>query len=296
MNATPKPPEPDMSAPDAFAADPGAQAAHLPSDAMIETLRSRLGAPLPEVAIVLGSGLGGLADALRDPARIPYEDIPDHPRPTVAGHRGEWIRGKLGDRDVLLQSGRFHLYEGHAPAHCILPVRLMAALGVRTLIVTNAAGCLRKSWDPPALMLVADHLNMSMRSALRGPVAADETRFPDLADPYDAELREIASAVALEEGIRLHEGVYASVLGPSYETPAEVRMLDRLGADAVGMSTVPEVIAAKALGLRVLAVSSLTNLGAGISPVPLDHGEVLEAGDQVRESLERLVRGFVARL
>ena len=262
----------------------------------IDAMRERIPGEVPRTAIVLGSGLGGLADAVEDATRIPYADLPGHPQTTVEGHRGEWTVGRLDDVPVLLQGGRFHLYEGHDPSRVILPVRLLAALGVETLLLTNAAGCLRKAWRPPALMLLADHINFSFRSPLRGPVVDDETRFPDLSDPYDERLRAVARRVALDAGIHLHEGVYAAMSGPAYETPAEVRMLDRLGADAVGMSTVPEAIAAAARGIRVLAISTLTNLAAGISPTPLDHAEVLEAGHQVRKSLEALVRGILREI
>jgi len=262
-------------------------------------LRARLGARLyggPRAVIVLGSGLGGLAGALDDPARVPYADLPGHPRANVAGHRGEYVAGWLEGVPVLLQSGRFHLYEGHDPPSVLLPVRVFAALGADTLILTNAAGCLRRRFRPPALMLVDDHLNLTFRSPLRGPVAEGETRFADLSSPYDEELRERARRVATANRIPLFEGTYAAVLGPSYETPAEVRMLDRLGADAVGMSTVPEALAAAARGLRVLAISVLTNPAAGISERELSHGEVLEAGERVRGSLETIVRGVLRGL
>lgn len=247
----------------------------------------------PRVAIVLGSGLGGLADAVSERTVIPYGEIPGHPGTTVAGHSGEWIVGRLGDAPVLLQSGRFHLYEGHEPSTVILPVRVMAALGIESLVLTNAAGCLRPAWRPPALMLLDDHVNFSFRSPLRGPVGDGEPRFPDMAAPYDEQLRATARRVALDARIRLFEGTYAAMSGPSYETPAEIRMLARLGVDAVGMSTVPEAIAAAACGLRTVAISTLTNLGAGISPTKLDHQEVLDAGAQVKESLETIVRGIV---
>lgn len=259
-----------------------------------EAVRDRLAGFRPEVAIVLGSGLGSLADAVDRTETIPYADIPGLPEPTVKGHGGELIAGTLEGRRVLLQRGRLHLYEGHPPATVVLPVRLFAELGCGTLIVTNAAGGLRPTVAPPALMLIADHVNLQFRSPLAGPVVPPEPRFPDMSEPYDRALRETARRVALDAGIRLEEGVYAAVLGPSYETPAEIRMLQRIGADAVGMSTVPEVIVARARGMRVLGISTITNFAAGISPEPLDHEEVLAAGKAVARDLEALVRGVLA--
>ena len=266
---------------------------------IVDHLRARIDgaadpARNPRTAIVLGSGLGHLSKTIANRTVIPYAEIPGHPGTTVAGHSGEWIVGTLGETPVLLQSGRFHLYEGHDPSHVILPVRAMAALGIERLVLTNAAGCLRPAWNPPALMLLDDHVNFSFRSPLRGATHGDEPRFPDMACPYDEELRAVARKVALDAGIQLFEGTYVAMMGPSYETPAEVRMLDRLGADAVGMSTAPEAIAAAACGIRTVAISTLTNLGAGISPTKLDHQEVLEAGEAVKESLETVVRGIVA--
>ena len=259
-------------------------------------LSTRLGPHKPRVAIVLGSGLGSLADALPEASRISYGDIPGFPRSTVAGHKGELVWGTLEGVPVLLQNGRFHLYEGHEAAIVALPVRVFAELGVEILIVTNAAGGLRSTFPVPALMLIADHVNLMWRSPLFGAVLEGEQRFPDMSQPYDEQLRATARAVALAEGVHLEEGVYAGLLGPSYETPAEIRMLSRLGVDAVGMSTVPEVLAARARGVRVLGVSSITNLAAGISPTALSHAEVLEAGRQLAGQLERLVRGVLRRV
>jgi purine-nucleoside phosphorylase len=245
------------------------------------------------VGIVLGSGLGALGEAVDAPRRVPYADLPGFPTTTVHGHAGEFIAGALEDVPVLLQSGRFHLYEGHDPETVVLPVRVFAALGVEVLIVTNAAGGLRPTFRPPLLMLIADHLNLLWRNPLIGPVVGSEQRFPDMSEPYDRDLRELARSVARERGIWLEEGVYAAVLGPSYETPAEIRLLQRAGADAVGMSTVPEVLAARARGMRVLGISSITNKGAGLGAERLDHADVLAAGRQLAEQLETLVRGFL---
>ncbi len=258
-------------------------------------LRGRLKGFGPRVAIVLGSGLGGLAAKVERPTRVPYRDIPGFPEPGVAGHSGELVLGELEGVRVLLQSGRFHLYEGHDPETVALPVRIFHQLGIKTLIVTNAAGALRPTFRPPVLMLIADQVNLMSRSFLAGPVVPPEERFPDMSQAYDLELRRLAREVAQDQGVAAEEGVYLGVLGPSYETPAEIRMMQRYG-DAVGMSTVPEVVVARARGMRVLGLSTISNLAAGISPAPLSHAEVLEAGRAVAADLERLIRGILLRL
>ncbi len=259
-------------------------------------LRQRLGERSPNIAIVLGSGLGQLARAIEHAITISYEEIPGFPSVGVAGHAGELICGKLEGATVMLQSGRFHLYEGHDPRTVVLPVRVFAEIGTKTLVVTNAAGGVRRTLTPPALMLIADHINLTSRYPLMGPVVEGEERFPDMSRPYDEELRAIAHEAATNQGISLDEGVYVGLLGPSYETPAEIRMLERLGADAVGMSTVLEVITARARGMRVLGISTIANQAAGISPTPLSHTEVLEAGKAVAENLEAIVREVVRRI
>jgi len=264
--------------------------------AATEAVSRTLGSLAPRVAIVLGSGLGDAADKVRSATRIPYAEIPGFQKPSAPGHKGELVAGTLDGVPVLVQSGRFHLYEGHAPAVAALPVRLFARLGVGTLIVTNAAGGIRPTFRPPTLMLIADHINLMFRNPLEGPVEEGEQRFPDMSDPYDPALRALAREVARQEKIVLEEGVYAALLGPSYETPAEIRMLQRLGADAVGMSTVPEVIVARARGIRCLGFSSITNVAAGLSAAPLSHAEVLAAGTQVAGQLATLIRGVIARL
>ena len=263
-----------------------------------DVVARRLGKLEPRVAIVLGSGLGGVADSVQRAVRVPYREIPGFPEPGAPGHKGELVGGTLEGVPVVVQSGRFHLYEGHAPAVAALPTRMFARLGVRTLIVTNAAGGIRHTFRPPTLMLIADHINLMFRNPLVGPVAEGEERFPDMSDPYDPELRAVARDVARSQRIALEEGVYAALLGPSFETPAEVRMLARLGADAVGMSTVPEVIAARARGLSCLGFSSITNVAAGLSggAHQLSHQEVLDAGRQVAGQLEQLIRGVLKRL
>jgi len=265
-------------------------------DLAAEFVRSRIGDTAPRVAVVLGSGLGGLADSVSDGQRVDYAQIPGFPTPTVAGHRGQLVAGQIDDVPVLLQNGRFHLYEGHDPTAVVLPVRLFAELGVPYLIVTNAAGGLNSSFHPPTLMLIADHVNLMWRNPLIGPVVPGENRWPDLYDVYSGDLRALARGVAREQGMPLEEGVYVAVLGPSYETPAEVRMLRRLGADAVGMSTVPEVVTARARGMKVLGISSITNVGAGLSARALSHADVLEAGKQLAGDLTRIVRGVLSGL
>jgi len=222
--------------------------------------------------------------------------MPGFPKPAAPGHKGELVAGTLEGVPVLVQSGRFHLYEGHAPQVAALPVRVFARLGIRTLILSNAAGGIRSTFRPPTLMLIADHINLMFRNPLEGALEEGEQRFPDMSDPYASELRALAREVALRQKIGLEEGVYAALLGPSYETPAEIRMLARLGADAVGMSTVPEVIVARARGIRCLGFSSITNVAAGLSAEPLSHEEVLAAGSRVAGQLGALLRGVVGRL
>ena len=267
-----------------------------PVVAATDAVRAKLGGRTPSIAIVLGSGLGHLAERIGAAVRIPYAQIPGFHLPTVLGHKGELVIGTLGGKQVIAQSGRFHAYEGHSAEVTALPVRVFAGLGVRTLLLTNAAGGIRRTFKAGTLMLLADHLNLTGRNPLVGPVRAGEERFPDMTDPYDRALRELARAVAVERDVRLEEGVYAGLLGPTYETPAEVRMLEKLGADAVGMSTVLEVIAARAQGMRCLAISTVTNPAAGISPMPLSHKDVMEAADGVKEELGRLMEGIIAAL
>jgi len=262
-------------------------------DLAAEAMRAWLEGRNPRVAIVLGSGLGGLADDVDDRTSLAYHLIPGFPKTAVAGHGGQLVAGTLEGVEVLLQQGRFHLYEGHSADTVALPVRAFAQLGVASLIVTNAAGGLRPTMQPPLLMLIADHVNLMWNNSLMGAVLGGEERFSDMSSPYDAALRETARSVAREHRIVLDEGVYCGVLGPSYETPAEIRMLQRLGADAVGMSTVPEVIAARARGLRVLGISSITNLGSGMTEARLSHHEVLEASGRISRDLESVVRGVL---
>ena len=267
----------------------GARAARAAADAVT----AHVGTAPPDAAIILGSGLGGLATQLQHATAVPYREIPGFPAATVAGHVGALITGTLAGRRVLALAGRFHMYEGHDASLAAFPVRVVHALGARTLIVSNAAGGIRRTLHPGDLMLIRDHINLMFRSPLAGALEPGDVRFPDMSAPYDPGLCALAREVAAREGIALAEGVYCGLLGPSYETPAEVRMLDRLGADAVGMSTVPEVLVARALGLRVCGISCITNLACGIAAVPVTHAEVLETTARAAAKFERLVRGIL---
>jgi purine-nucleoside phosphorylase len=261
-----------------------------------DALRRHLAGRQPSVAIVLGSGLGAFAERLSDPLRIRYAEIPHFHPSTVIGHAGELVVGTLKGKTVLVQSGRFHMYEGHSAAAAAIAVRAFAELGIKTLILTNAAGGIRRTFATGAVMLIADHINLTFRNPLIGPVLQGEERFPDMSDPYDSKLRALAREVARRERVPLAEGVYAQLLGPSYETPAEIRMLERLGADAVGMSTAIEVIAARARGMRCLGFSAVTNAACGILPVKLNHLEVMEVAARVSGELTKLIEGVVGKL
>ena len=252
---------------------------------------------VPEVGIVLGSGLGGLADELEDPIAIPFADLPGWPAATAPGHVGRVLLGRLGGRVVVMLQGRFHLYEGNDPGLIVQPVLLFRALGARIVILTNAAGGLDPSFGPGTLMVMTDHINLTGRSPLIGP-NADELgpRFPDMTDAWSPSLRARLHAAGAAEGIELREGVYVGLTGPTYETPAEVRMLAAMGGDAVGMSTVLECIAARWVGLEVCGVSLVTNAGAGYSGEPLSHEEVLEAGAKAGPRLALVIRRFLADL
>ncbi|HTJ23999.1 MAG TPA: purine-nucleoside phosphorylase [Gemmatimonadaceae bacterium] len=264
--------------------------------AAADVIRSRAGGLTPTIAIILGSGLGQLAHEIEARARIPYREVPGFPPATVAGHAGELIVGTLCDKPVIAFAGRFHAYEGHDVRLAAFPPRVAHALGAKTLIVSNAAGGINRLWQPGELMLIRDHINLMFRNPLFGQAEDGDLRFPDMSEPYDSATASIARTVAAEQGILLREGVYAALLGPAYETPAEVRMLEFLGADAVGMSTVPEVIVARAIGMRVLGISCITNLACGLTATPITHDEVLETTARAATRFASLVRGVVARL
>jgi len=247
----------------------------------------------PRVMLILGSGLGGLADTMEDAVRIPFQEIPEFPAATVQGHAGAVVIGTLEDVPCVALQGRFHPYEGHDVALAAFPVRVMAAMGARALLVTNAAGGVHPDFAAGQLMLIEDHINLTGRNPLVGPVVEGDVRFPDMTEPYDPAFKDAATAFARQAKIKLTRGVYCAVLGPSYETSSEIRMLAKLGADAIGMSTVHEVIVARAMGIRVLGISLISNLAAGLSPEPLHHEEVVAAGIEARPRFERLVRGCV---
>jgi purine-nucleoside phosphorylase len=251
----------------------------------------------PQVAVVLGSGLGAFADELTSRTEIRYSDIPGWPPSTAVGHAGKLIVGKLGAQDVAVMAGRAHLYEGHAPSQVTHGVRVLQAIGVKSVIFTNAAGGINLSLQRGGLVLISDHINLQGSNPLVGP--NDDSlgpRFPDMSDAYCCEYREVAKQVASDLGIQVSEGVYVAVMGPSYETPAEIRFMRTIGADVVGMSTVPEVIVANHMGMKVLAISCVTNMAAGVLPQKLSHQEVLEAGEMVRDTLVRYLKALLPRL
>ena len=257
-------------------------------DAAVARLRPRV--PQPLLGLVLGSGLGHLADELIEPVRIPYGEIPNMPTPTVLGHGGELVVGHLGGTCVACLSGRVHLYEGHAPERVVFGVRMLALLGVRAVLLTNAAGGIAAACEPGSLMVIEDHLNLTGTSPLLGlNDAALGPRFPDMSQAYDRPLSNLLQALAPQHGLAATRGVYAGLLGPSYETPSEVRMLEILGASAVGMSTVLEVLALRHLGVRVAGVSCITNWAAGKSNQLLAHEEVAAVAEHVRGRLGSLV-------
>jgi purine-nucleoside phosphorylase len=260
-----------------------------------QAIAKRAGSRQPDVAVILGSGLGGLANAIENAVRIPFGDIPGFPEATVVGHEGAVIVGDLGGRGVVALSGRFHMYEGHPAALAAFPVRVFHAMGVRELFVSNAAGGISSRLAVGDLMMISDHLNLMGSNPLVGPTREGETRFPDMTDAYDPGLRKELRTTAEKLDIPLREGVYAGLLGPSYETPSEVKMLRQLGADAVGMSTVPEVIMARALGIRVAGISCITNAAAGVTGSALSHAEVLETTRRVSGAFEALVTEYLGR-
>ena len=252
---------------------------------------------LPPVALTLGSGLGALAERMEDRRELPYSEIPGFVESSVAGHRGSLIVGRIGETPCVCLSGRIHLYEGYAPRQVVFATRALAYGGVRFLLLTNAAGGINPAFRAGDVMEIVDHLNFTGKNPLMGP--NEDTlgpRFPDLGDVYDAKLREKLRESATETGLQLRSGVYACMLGPSYETPAEIRMLARLGADAVGMSTVPEAIAAHHMGVRVAGLSLITNLAAGVSPEPLSHEDVTRAAGEASEKMIALVTSFLGKL
>ncbi|MCM3163183.1 MULTISPECIES: purine-nucleoside phosphorylase [Metabacillus] len=251
----------------------------------------------PTIGLILGSGLGVLADEIENPVKIPYNEIPNFPVSTVEGHAGQLVFGSLKGKKVVAMQGRFHFYEGYSLDKVTAPVRVMKELGVQTLIVTNAAGGVNENFQAGDLMLISDHINNMGTNPLIGPNDSDMgPRFPDMSESYDKQLRELARGIASELHIKLQEGVYVGNTGPSYETPAEVRALRILGGDAVGMSTVPEVIVARHTGLKVLGISCISNMAAGILDQPLSHDEVIETTEKVRANFLNLVKSIVEKI
>jgi purine-nucleoside phosphorylase len=251
----------------------------------------------PQIALVLGSGLGAFADELTETTRIPYERIPNFPRSTAIGHAGRLVIGKAGNVAVAAMQGRVHFYEGYAEQEVVFPMRVFGRMGIRSAILTNAAGGINLEFKQGALVVIRDHINLQGTNPLIGP--NDERfglRFPDMTTAYWQPYREIALAEAKRQGIEVSEGVYAALSGPSYETPAEIRYLRTIGADLVGMSTVPEVIVARHMGIRVLGISCVTNMAAGILDQPINHLEVLETGERVKGQFIALLRAVLPRI
>src|SRR5277367_2030514 len=251
----------------------------------------------PKVGLVLGSGLGGLADALSEATRIPYSEIPNFPRSTAIGHAGQMVLGKAGAIPIAVMQGRVHLYEGYSAQEAAFPMRVFGRMGIRSVILTNAAGGINLNYQQGALVLIRDHINLQGANPLVGP--NDDrfgVRFPDMTHAYDRTYRAAAREEAGKLGMALHEGVYAALLGPSYETPAEINYLRTIGADLVGMSTAFEVIAARHMAIKVLAISCVTNMAAGIVDQPLSHQEVMETGERVGSSFEALLRAVLPRI
>ncbi len=260
-------------------------------------IEKRTGSMAIDIGLVLGSGLGDLADTIKDPIIIKYKEIPNFPVSTVPGHAGRLVIGELEGKTVICMQGRFHFYEGYGMDQVVFPIQVMKLLGVKSLILTNAAGCVNTAWKPGDLMLITDHIKLAPTCPMRGP-NEDELgpRFFDMSLAYDPSLSKVAREQAKELGINLREGVYMFFAGPNFETPAEIRAARALGADAVGMSTVPEAIAAAHCGLPTMGISCMTNMGAGILDQPLNHEEVLETGLKVKGQFTALIRAIVRGL
>ena len=251
----------------------------------------------PKIGLVLGSGLGAFADSLANATVVPYSDIPSFPQSTAIGHAGRLVVGNAGRVPVAAMQGRVHQYEGYSAQQVVFPIRVFGRMGIKAVILTNAAGGINLSYSQGALVLLSDHLNLQGANPLVGP--NDDrfgVRFPDMTQAYSRAFRQIAKEEASKLGINLSEGVYAALLGPSYETPAEIKHLRNIGADLVGMSTVAEVIAARHMGIEVLAISCVTNMAAGILDQPLSHAEVMETGERVKSTFEALLRAVLPRL
>jgi purine-nucleoside phosphorylase len=266
-------------------------------DEAVAAVRTRAGGLVPDVAVVLGSGLGDFANRLESAITIPYGDLPNWPASKVIGHEGKLVIGALAGRRVAALSGRAHFYEGHDLRTVSFAARVMGRLGVKVLILTNAAGGINVKLKPGTLMVIDDHINLLGSNPLVGPnEEAFGARFPDMSEVYSKRLRGLADEAATQQGLPIGHGIYAALHGPSYETPAEIRFLRTIGADAVGMSTVPEAIVARHMGVEVLGISCITNAAAGVLPQPLNHDEVMEVARQVRGAFAALLEGIIGRL
>lgn len=253
--------------------------------------------PKPQIGMILGSGWDLVTDAVEHQVRTPYSSVPGMKSSTVEGHAGEWVQGELSGKRVAIMSGRLHYYEGYSLSDITFPVRVLKEMGASVLIVTNAAGAVNTDYRCGDLMLIRDHINMTANNPLMGDNLREQgPRFPDMSTAYDRELRKIASQVAMEQELMMREGVYAQMTGPSFETPAEIRMLRAIGADAVGMSTVPEVIVARHAGMRVLGISCMTNMAAGVLDQPLSHQEVLDTAKRMRGQFLNYMRALVGQI
>ncbi len=263
-------------------------------DAAATYIKSKVGDIPIEIGIVLGSGLGNLADELKNSTKIPYKDIPNFPTSTVVGHAGQLVIGELEDKQIFCMQGRFHYYEGYNMDTVVFPIQLMKRLNINNLLLTNAAGCVNENWKVGDLMVIKDHIKLIADNPLRG-INCEELgpRFFDMSKIYDKDLRELTKKIAIEQNIELREGVYQLFTGPSFETPAEIKLSRLLGADAVGMSTVPEAIASSHMNMKTLGISCLTNMAAGILDQPLNHEEVLETGEMVKTKFSTLVKEIV---
>ncbi len=279
-----------------MSAEPSSSSLYERAEKAARMIRARAGAEV-SVAIVLGSGLGAFAEELGEATTIPYNEIPGFARATVEGHAGRLVIGKVGDVPVAAMQGRFHFYEGYSLEDVTFPIRVLKLLGVRTLVLTNAAGALNVEFAPGSLMVISDHVNLLGANPLTGP--NDNRfgpRFPDLTSVYAPELQNIVIEEAHAMGMEMRRGIYAALIGPSYETPAEIHMVRTLGADAVGMSTVPEAIVARHMDMRVIGISCITNLAAGVSNRPIDHSQVMAIGEGVRAQFTELLRRVIIRL
>lgn len=256
----------------------------------VETIKNRV-KPDSKIGIILGSGLGPLVEAFNDPVHVPFREIPHFPISSVVGHKGEAVVGSLSGVNLLAYSGRVHYYEGYTMQEVVFPIMVMAGLGIETLIITNAAGAVNGAFSPGDIIVINDHINLMGDNPLRGTA-----NFLDMTEAYNRDLRALAHEVAAAEGIKLQEGVYLVLNGPSYETPAEIRLAKNLGADMVGMSTIPETIMANSLGIRVMGLSMITNMAAGITGEPLAHEEVIATSRKSADSFKRLIKGIIKRL